>query len=250
MDFVIKGIWENGAPWDNNGLYISEQYARELLDFDPEYFDIAGIHLNNPDESIVFAEKLDKYLTDESSVLRSEHAAQASAFYSNQAGIQKNFFTFFVIFLLFVIALGIRATVRMNLFERMKEFGTIRAIGFNRFQCLLIIFLEIFFLSLIALGLALLSSIIVILVFNQTGIYIGNGPMSYSIGGDRFYLVIKFGDIIFAVMAMIVLSLLAPFKPGLKLCYQNISDILIKKQKRTFLSVLLIKRIFKKRIKK
>ena len=44
-------------------------------------------------------------------------------------------FNVFIFFLLGMIAIGLRATVRMNLFEHMREFSTLRAVGYSRFQC-------------------------------------------------------------------------------------------------------------------
>lgn len=245
LEFIVKGIYANRAGYENIYGFISEKNARELFDFDPEYFDIGSIYLKNKDNAAEFAKKLDKYLTSETHVLRAESFAEASAFYTNTSRNIKLFFNVFIIFMLCIIAIGLRSTIRMNLFERMREFGTIRAIGYSRFQSLSIIFAEIFFLSLISLMFAFFVSAILVLIFGRIGIYVGPGPISYALGGESFYPHMKGMDLFFAFAGITILSLISSLNPGIKICYQKISDLLIKHQRKISLTFV-IKSIFSK----
>jgi len=100
-----------------------------------------------------------------------------------------------------------------------------------------------------SLFLAFIISTILILIFNQIGIYVGSGTTSYMFGGEYLYPIFKIEDTLFALLAIAVLSLIAPLKPALNLCYQNITDILVKKQKRIIVSFAVIKNLFNARKK-
>jgi ABC-type lipoprotein release transport system permease subunit len=231
IEFAVVGIYRNGAPWDNIYIYITDRNARELTEWDIDYFGSARIYLKDPKGTEDFAARLDKCLVAESDVLRAESGAYASQFFAGIGDLQKSLFIFFVLFLLFIIAVGIRATLRMNLFERMAEFGTLRAIGFNRVQIFLIIFHEILVLSLISLAAAFVLSSVLILILGQTGIHIGSGPAGYFFGGEYVYPVLMVSDTLLALILMLLFSLIATSKPGMQLCYQKITNLLTKNQK-------------------
>jgi putative ABC transport system permease protein len=242
LDFVIKGIYANGPGWLNSFIYMQDRYAREFFDFDSQYFDIARIFFYDPRTAIDFVSRLNAELAKHGSTLIAEHYLEASTFFPSFVNSQRNLYAVFSVFLLFVIALGIRSTVRMNLFERMAEFATIRAIGYSRFKSFLIIFFEILFLSIFSLIVAWIVAFVITLVLRHNGVYVGTGPMSYMFGGDRFYPLIRINDLIMLTMVLFLLSVFAPFKPGISLCYQKIADILVKRQRRFLLSVVLIKK--------
>jgi len=129
----------------------------------------------------------------------------------------------------------------MNLFERMKEFGTLRAIGYSRRQNFGIIFAEMFMLAVLSLLAALLASVIVVIVLSRTGIYVGNGALSYGIGGEWFWPAMRFNDILMAVCAITIFALFATLGPGLNMCYQEITDMILKNQQRMFLPARIIR---------
>jgi ABC-type lipoprotein release transport system permease subunit len=241
MEFAVVGIYRNGAPWENMYVYITDKNARELAEWDTDYFGSARIYLKDPKKADEFAARLDGYLTAGSGVLRSESGEYASQFFAGIGNLQKSFFTFFVLFLLFVIAVGIRATLKMSLFDRMAEFGTLRAIGFNRIQVFTIVFFEILVLALISLAAAFVLSSTLILILGRTGIHVGSGPAGYFIGGEHVYPVLMVSDSLIALMIMVLFSLLASLGPGLKLCCQKITNLLTKNQK----SVFIVRCVFK-----
>ncbi len=243
LDFIVTGIYANSAGYYNRLGFISDKNAKELYDFDPGFFDIGRIYLKNPDDSSKFAKELDKYLLVESQILRAESSADASAFYTTFSSNMKFINNLFIIFLLVMIAVGLRATIKMNLFERMKEFGTIRAIGFSRLQNYSIIFLEILFMSLISMLFSIIVSGIFIAIFSYTGIYTGP-TFSYTFGGEVFYPKMAAGDVIFTLIIMIIFSLFSTFSPGMKICFQKITDLLLKRQRKVSLTGIIAKNIF------
>jgi ABC-type lipoprotein release transport system permease subunit len=241
MDFQVAGVYRNGAPWDNITVYVQMDDARELMEWGPEYFSSARIYLRHPEKRGDFAAELDAFLTASDNVLRAEASDVSSRFWSSYADFFKALLAFFVVFLLLVIAVGIRSTIRMNLFQRIQEFGTLRAIGFSRSQGFLIIFSEVFLVSVMALAAACAFTVVIIAFFARTGIYIGPGPASYVLGGELVYPVLNAGDLSSALGIVTAFSLLSPLGPGLKLCGQKITDMLAKRQRRVSEIALILK---------
>jgi putative ABC transport system permease protein len=244
MDFVVEAICANGAPWDMWYGFITDEAARELFDAEADYFNLGRIHLHDPSRAPVFARELDSYLLAKNDTLGADYYIDASSLYANLASYQRSTYYIFFVFLLLVIALGIRAGVRMNLYERMREFATLRAIGFSKARVFIIVFAEIFIISLLALAVALLLSWVVVWIIAAFGIYVGTGPISYMFGGEYFYPEMQINDIIFALISITILSLFAPLKPALKICYQKIADILVNRYRRIWLIFGLLKRLF------
>jgi ABC-type lipoprotein release transport system permease subunit len=242
MDFQIQGVYANGAPWDNIAVYVREQDARALMEWDPALFSSARIYLKDPGKRAELARELDGYLREAGGVLRAEPSDVSLRFWSALAGLLKGIFTFFVVFLLLVIALGIRSTIRMNLFQRIQEFGTLRAIGFTRPQAFLVIFTEIFTISLLALASAAGFSTLLVAILSRTGIYLGSGAAAYALGSEYVYPALTALDLVTALAIVTGFSLLSPLRPGLKLCYQKIIDMLARRQRRVSVFGSLIRR--------
>lgn len=229
LDYQVVGFYKSSSEFDSVYVYMPRDNALELLDQDPAYFKVARIYLRHPTKADEFAKKLDAYLRK--NVLRAESITYSGKFFSTIAGFQKNIFSFFVIFILFIIAIGIRSAVGMNLFERMREFGTLRAIGFNRTQSFFIIFLEIFLLALISLTTAFFLTLLLVAILSHTGIHIGKGAIAYALGGESIYPVFVLRDTLMPLLIITLFSLFAPLKPGLRLCHQKITDLLAQDQK-------------------
>jgi ABC-type lipoprotein release transport system permease subunit len=231
LEYQVVGLYKSSSEFDSIYIYMTLDNALELFDQDPAYFRSARIYLKDPGKAQLFAKKLDGYLMAGNDQLRAESMADSARFYSTIAGFLKGLSSFFVIFILLLIAVGIRSTVRMNIFERLKEFGTLRAIGFNRVQNFLIIVLEVFLLAVISLGVACIITFIFIGILSQTGLYIGKGTIAYVLGGESIYPAFQWGDLFNALLVITIFAIFAPLKPGLQLCYQKITDLLAQNQK-------------------
>ncbi len=242
LEYQVVGLYKSSSEFDSIYIYMTTDNALELFDQDPAYFRLVRIYLKDSAKARIFARQLDDYLTTGNDQLRAEAIGDSARFYSTIAGFLKGLFSFFVIFILLLIAVGIRSTVRMNLFERLKEFGTLRAIGFNRAQNFMIIFLEIFLLGVISLGIASVLAFILVGVLNQTGLYIGKGTIAYVLGGESIYPVFQFTDLAVAIVIITIFALFAPLKPGLQLCYQKITDLLAQNQKPVMVLMTVVKK--------
>jgi ABC-type lipoprotein release transport system permease subunit len=125
----------------------------------------------------------------------------------------------------------------------MQEFGTLRAMGFNRRQGFSIVFLEILILSLGFFILALAVVVILIHILDESGIYIGKGSIAYALGGEAIFPVFEFADILPGLLIITLFSFFAPLKPGLRLCYQKITNLLVQDQKPVSAVALMIKSV-------
>jgi putative ABC transport system permease protein len=237
IEFCVVGLYKNAAPWDNKTVYVSEKNARELLQWDAGLFAQARVYLKRPATKAAFARDLDAHLLEDSLVLRAEPNGQTGEFYLTFGQTIKGVFVMFTVFLLFVIGLGIRSTVRINVFERLGEFGTLRALGFARRSAFLIVFFEVLVLSLAALAAALALTLVLTLVFSLTGLFVGNGVLNSLLGGEYVYPVLDPLDVLFALGMIALFSLLAPLKPALRVTLQKITDLLARNQKQLFATV-------------
>jgi ABC-type lipoprotein release transport system permease subunit len=231
LEYQVVGLYKSTSDYDSIYVYMTRSDALELLDQEPEYFQGARIFLKDKDNAASFSKRLNDYLTSGNDVLRAEPMEVSAGFYTMIAGFLKTLFTVFVVFLMFIIAVGIRSVVRMNLFERMKEFGTLRAIGFNRFQNFLVIFLEVLILSFVFFCMAFIINLGLVKAFSGPGIFVGKGAIAYALGGVSIHPVFVMSDTIPAMAVIVSFSLFAPLKPGLKLCFQRITDLLSQNQK-------------------
>ncbi|MDQ0059014.1 ABC transporter permease [Paenibacillus harenae] len=241
--FTVRGIYNNGAGWDNWYGFTSDQDARKLFQYENGYFDIVKIYLNDAGESKKFAKQLNAALGD--GVLYAETGQSASLLYPTMSMALKGLFNLFIMFLIIVIAIGMRSAIRMNLYQRMQEFGTLRAIGYSRTQCFGIIFNEAFFLSIGALIAAFVPALLFNMIFSTNGIYLGPGPMSYF-GGEYLYPDMQIADVALALGVLAVFSLIATMNPGLSLVYQTITDIMNKRQRPVKVMRTLYRNVFRR----
>jgi putative ABC transport system permease protein len=246
IEFAVVGLYRKAAPWDNKTIYMSEKNARELLQWDERLFALARVYLKRPERRPEFARGLDAFLLTGSDVLRAEPNGAAGEFYLTFGQTLKSVFLCFTVFLLFVIGLGIRSTVRLNVFERLGEFGTLRAIGFGRSGPLFIIFFEVLVLSLVALAAAFLLTLALVFVFSFTGVYMGDGVLNSILGGEYLFPALDLFDVLTALALIAVFSLIAPLKPALRVCLQKITDLLARNQKQSFAIAYLILMIARK----
>jgi ABC-type antimicrobial peptide transport system permease subunit len=134
-----------------------------------------------------------------------------------------------------------RSTMRMVLFQRMKEFGTLRAIGFSRVQCLYLVITEVVILGLVSLAVAVVGVVVFVLGFSSSGIRVPEGPLQYMFGGDHFYMRMALQDFILCVGLIAGLAFFSAFKPAGLLMYNRMTDILAGSQKRIFLTAAIIR---------
>lgn len=226
----ITGIFANKAQYENYYVFMPEEVAYELVGYDKELFDMARVYLKDIDNAKAFADALDAKLLEIGETLRAEDYKEASIFFTQFYGILKAFYKIFFGFILCVIAVGLSATIHMNLLTRREEFGTLRAIGYSKGRCYAIIFLELFILAVIGAGIAIGATVGFTAIFGKSGIYVGGGAVTYMLGGESFIPVIMWSDVWFCVGTIVIFALVATVLPSKKLLGQGLTDLLAKRQ--------------------
>lgn len=241
VPFEVAGIYANGAGYDNYYAFMADEVARDLFGYGPDQFDAGQIFLKDESRAERFAHDLDAYLLAEGTVLRAESYAEASPFYTNNSRLMKLMFNGNVVFLLIIIAVGLRATIGINLMQRMREFGTIRAIGFGRWQNYVMILAEVWFLAMAALLVAFVLAAGFTWWFGSRGVWVGPGAISFAMGGESFYPELSAGDVVKALGIILGFALFATLGPGLRIVGHGITDLLLARQRRVSLVQMLFR---------
>ncbi|HYF76571.1 MAG TPA: FtsX-like permease family protein [Symbiobacteriaceae bacterium] len=241
VTFEVTGIYANGAGYDNYYAFMDDGVARDLFGYGPDEFDAGQIFLKDQSRAERFAHDLDAYLLAGGTVLRAESYAEASPFYTNNSRLMKMMFNGNVVFLLIIIAVGLRATIGINLMQRMREFGTIRAIGFGRCQNYIMILAEVWFLAMAALLVAFVLAAGLTWWFGSRGVWVGPGAISFALGGESFYPELSAWDVVKALGIILGFAVFATLGPGLRIVGHGITDLLLARQRRVSLVRMLLR---------
>jgi putative ABC transport system permease protein len=244
LEVKARGFYKNKAPWINRIVFAQDSLARELLDVPAPYFSSQKIFFKPGVDTATFTSNLKLFLDTHGGVLTAETGKDAARFFSTMTESQKSILLLNTLILFLVIGMGLRSTTRMVLFQRMREFGTLRAIGFTRLDCLVMIVLEVLILGLIALGLSVILVLSLTWVLSHTGIRVPFKPLQFMFGGDIFFPLINPLDFLLSLGLIAFLAILSPFKPAGILLYNKITDILNLKQKRVYVIPAMIKSLF------
>ena len=228
----VAGIYGGGAFYDTFYAFTSFDNAKRIYKIDDGFFDVTKIFLKDSSEMNMEARSINQVL--DQNVMAAETYEEANTFFITMPTVIKLVCVAFTLFLLVLIAIGLRSTIRIQLMQRMREFGTLRAIGFSGMQIYGIIFNETFLISVMAFAAAFAVIAVMLFVIGFQGIYVGEA-MSSAFGSEYLFPYLKFRDVIETLGIILLFSLLATLKPGIQLCCQNITDILNKKQNKVHL---------------
>jgi putative ABC transport system permease protein len=114
-----------------------------------------------------------------------------------------------------IAALGILNTFLMSVFERTREIGTIRAVGWRRSRVVALFLLEGLFLGIAGAVLGGLLGAGLVEFFSVHGIPAFSEAQRYSYGGDRLYPVLAWADLFSVGSLMVAVSVLACLGPAL-----------------------------------
>jgi ABC-type lipoprotein release transport system permease subunit len=117
-----------------------------------------------------------------------------------------------------IVALGILNTLLMSLFERVREFGVLMAIGAKPGWVLRLVLVESVTLGVVGMAFGLLAGSAMIAYFHRAGLPLPIGDaMSYFIPFPRvIFLRFAWAKHLFAAFAILVVSILAAIPPALR----------------------------------
>lgn len=225
---TVTGFYKDGAFYENFYGFVDITQARTMFGVrDDTLFDSMLIFLRDQGAAQVMADSL-KAALPQGGPLHAESYLEANTFFNTTPQMIQVAFSIFIAFVLLIIALGMQSTIRITLFQRLKEIGSLRAIGYSGRLIFLMVFFETFALALFAFVPSLVVALIYSLVFGSRGVFVG--PAASAIfGGQYFYPEVMVSQI-FIVLAIIVLFALAStIAPGAQISRQRIIDMLARR---------------------
>jgi ABC-type antimicrobial peptide transport system permease subunit len=158
--FKIVGTYETGVPWQDGGGVISLRDAQRLFG-QPRKISFLGIWLEDPDQALALAAQIESRFPE-------IDLAQASVFAEGVTDIQMMRATTWGISLMALVVggLGMTNTMVMSVFERTREIGILRALGWRRSRVLGMIVRESVTLSLLGGATGILAGVALGLLLN------------------------------------------------------------------------------------
>ena len=170
MTFKIVGISSYGIPQlDKMYFYIPLSTAAKFLKMEGEVIELA-VYLDNVKESIPVSEKINSLLEQQD-----DNPYEAYAWEKQRNGLYYNMLSMMgvydVVFLVFLVlaSLVIINTTMMVIYERMKEIGTISALGMRGNAIVKLFFYEAAIISTIGSFFGMIGGGVIAFIMNRTG---------------------------------------------------------------------------------
>ena len=175
VELEVVGTFKTGITELDQGTYhIHHDTALRLVRTEAAPLVLLGYDLK---DEVPLLEPLRKLIREKYPDLEVAHWRQLAEFFDNTMGwIEKQVVVFRWIILL-IASISIVNVFMMGLFERMGEFGTLRAVGTHRTSIALMIFFESVLQASLGSLLGLLGGVVVIQFFLQQGITMPPPPM-------------------------------------------------------------------------
>ncbi len=184
LAWKLRGIFDTGAlDFDNSNCFISHTDAEELLYLEGATTEIR-VRLTNPEDAETFAAE-SRELFGKQWEIKSWRESEGSVITMLEA--MDLMILVMDILVIVVVASLITNALLMNIFERLSEFGTLRAIGLKKRQLIGMVVAEGSIQGVIASALGVSIGIPIVLYFSRVGLDFGAVMESMGIGTSRFY---------------------------------------------------------------
>ncbi len=187
-ELTITGLFDSGSETtDLSTFVVSQETARSLVDAEGMSRELRFL-LGDPDSAPAVAAELTRQLAALGYPDRFRVEPWQVTFSSLLTILQFLGILSLIIRVFFVIVAGsvITNSILMTVFERTREYGTLRAIGLKKKQLEAMILTEGFLLGLFGAAAGLLIGIPAVLLLAQTGIDIGNATESLGFASRVF----------------------------------------------------------------
>ncbi len=216
--FRLTGIFRSGAPELDRGVaYILLKDAQALFALDDRVTE-AVVLLDSSAAVPVARRSLDTALSSASAgpyeVLTWN---QVEPFLEQFIVLDDAFFYIIVAILFIVISVGILNTILMSVFERVREFGVMMALGTRPRQVVLLVVLEAAVLALVGIAVGGTLGSLATLYFAEAGINLASfaeGAASIGITTTTIYSKLTGANVLLSTAAVFVLVLLVSLHPA------------------------------------
>jgi ABC-type lipoprotein release transport system permease subunit len=179
--YEIVGLIESGdAMTDQTAFYLHLQDAQQLLVLSGSVHELVVV-VEELDEVREIAAALRDNLADTSLAVAPWQEFAKSFYTAMKADKQGSWLMIFIIML--IVAVGVLNTVLMNVLERQREYGVLKALGTRPAQVCRLVLIEVFFLTVIAIIVGSIGALISNGLLAKYGISLSE---SFSYGGVEF----------------------------------------------------------------
>ncbi len=187
LQFPVTGVFQTDSrEFDENTFFISHRAAQDLLYLGPETTEIR-VRLTDSALAPGFKKKAEARLSGGEGKLLIRTWRDLNSGMTAMLEMM-DFFVFIMdIFVVIVVATVITNAILMNVFERIREFGTMRAIGMKRRQIRGMILAEGLIQGAVGGILGLAVGIPVVLYFAANGLDWGGISEAFGMGSSQFY---------------------------------------------------------------
>ncbi len=226
INFIVQGVLEGiSGPGGRDG-YMHINDARQLLRIDDNEVSEIVVRLKKPGTLKRVMSKIKTSLGEITSQKGKPvfeiHSWEKLSPFSNIAKMIDLMTLFIKIMLVSIVLISVMNVMIMAVYERIREIGTIAAMGTLPSNILKLFVIEGFLLGLLGAIMGTLISIISILVLQQAEITFAFGRQT----GLVLYPLISLSDIAFASIVVVVVSVLASLQPAWKASRMNPIDAL------------------------
>lgn len=224
----VAGIFETGSyTWDATMVYAMRQDAQELLGLGEAVNSIA-VKIRDATTLEKVRERLEGALAAKARGLKVITWKDVSAEIIHIQRFQNSVLLLIIAVVFVLVALGILNTMLMSLFERIREFGLMMALGAKRKQVAVLLLAESICMGSIGLFWGALWGMSVILFFHFAGLPLPLGEaLSYFLPFEKvLYLRFAWENHAFAVFCVVAVSLAAGIIPALRVARLRAAEAL------------------------
>ncbi len=185
----VKAIFREASIFGYYAMYMDRRVLNQAMGFDPDYSGTIGVYLQDERAADGAAAAINKALNGRFA------AAPLLSFMSELRTLLEALALvgYGILFLLaVVIAVGILNLYRVLIYERVREIGTMRAIGVQRTQVRALILWEALYLAVVGIAAGFVLSVLVLWALSLVplrgsaglDIFLNRGHLSWVLNGD------------------------------------------------------------------
>lgn len=223
VDLKLRGIFRTGVKeYDDVAVMVPMELAKALLY--TENVQSIVVVLDKTENTDLVADNLRKEFGQANLDLEIKTWSDLATFYHQVVQLYGGIFWVVRLIILIIVIFSIANTMTMSVFERMREIGTIRAMGTKRRGVLSLFLMEGLILGALGGALGLAFGIIAAKLISIKGIYIPPPPTMTE--GYTALINIVPKDLIFAFSLAVGTSLVSSIYPAFKAARLKVVDAL------------------------
>ena len=223
VDLRLRGIFQTGAKeYDDVAVMVPMELAKTLLY--TENVQSIVVVLDETENTDLVADNLQKEFSQANLDLEIKTWSDLATFYHQVVQLYGGIFWVVRLIIFIIVIFSIANTMTMSVFERMREIGTIRAMGTRRRGVLSLFLMEGLILGALGGTLGVVFGIIAAKLLSIKGIYIPPPPTMTE--GYTALINVVPKDLIFAFCLAVGTSLVSSIYPAFKAARLKVVDAL------------------------